>query len=182
MTSGNDYVLQIKGNQAKLQARIQACHAAQPEPAGDDHYRRQERRSGRVNTWKTSVYPCHDPVLQAAWAGLARFVVVVKTVAYRGQTTEHRHCYVTSLAALPAAALAAGIRGHWGIENKLHRTRDVHFRQDANGIRHLGAAANMALINTLALNYLLATVSTSVSFAQISFAQNFKEWLLNMRT
>ena len=80
---------------------------------------------------------------------------------------------------MPAAALAAGIRGHWGSENKLHRTRNVHFRQDANGIRHLGAAANMALINTLSLNYLLATVSTSVSFAQISFAQNFKELLPN---
>ena len=58
----------------------------------------------------------------------------------------------------------------------------MHFRQDANGIRHLGAAANMALINTLALNYLLATVSTSVSFAQISFAQNMKEYLINLKT
>ena len=182
MSSGNDYVLQIKGNQPKLQARIQACHAAQPQPAGDDYHRHQERRSGCVNTWETSVYPCPDPALQAAWPGLARFVVVVKTVAWRGQTTEHRHCYLTSLGTVPAAQLAAGIRGHWGIENKLHRTRDVHFRQDTNGIRHLRAAANMALINTLALNYLLATVSTSVSFAQMSFAQNFKELLLKTRT
>ena len=44
---------------------------------------------------------------------------------------------------MPAAQLAAGIRGHWGIENKLHHTRDVHFRQDTNGIRHLRAAANI---------------------------------------
>jgi len=182
VTSGNDYVLQIKGNQPTLQARIQAAHAAQPTPPGDDHHRHQERRSGRVNTWQTSVYPCHDPALQADWAGLARFVVVVKTVAYQGKTTEHRHCYLTSLATLPAAALAAGIRGHWGIENKLHRTRDVHFRQDTNGIRNPVAAANMAFFNTLALNHLLETVDASPSFAQISFAQNMKEYLMNLKT
>lgn len=181
MSSGNAYVLQIKGNQPQLLAGIQACHAAEPAPAGAYHCH-QERRSGRVNTWKTSVYACLDPALQAIWAGLVRFVVVVKTVAYRGQTTERRHYYLTSLAALPAAALAAGIRGHWGIENKLHRTRDVHFKQDTNGIRHPVAAANMALLNTLALNHLLATVNTSVSFAHLSFAQNFKQWLTDLRT
>lgn len=181
MSSGNDYVLQIKGNQPKLLAHIQACHAADPTPVGA-YQCHQERRSGRVNTWETSVYECLHPNLSADWAGLARFVVVVKTVAYRGQTTQRRHCYATSLGPLPAPALAAGIRGHWGIENKLHRTRDVQFQQDTNGIRHPVAAANMALLNTLALNHLLATVSSCISFAQINFAQNFKQFLINLRT
>ena len=181
MTSGNDYVLQIKGNQPKLLARIRARHAADPDPAGACH-RHQERRNGRCNTWQTSVYACAEADLQAQWPGLARYVVVVKTVAWRGQTTRRQHCYLTSLRALPAAALAAGIRGHWGIENKLHRTRDVHFGQDTNGIRHAVAAANMALLNTLALNHLLATVHHSPSFAQILFAQNIKTFMMNLRT
>jgi len=75
------------------------------------------------------------------------------------------------------ADLAAGIRGHWGIENKLHRTRDVHFKQDLNGIRHPQAAANMAFFNTLALSYLLLHVNQAVSYAQLYFAQNFKQFL-----
>jgi len=174
-------VLQIKGNQPKLLARLQARHAAAPEPAGA-FYTYCERRSGRLNYWKTSVYDCPDPDLRAAWAGLARCVVVVKTVTYRGHTHERWHFYRTSLATLPVAALAAGIRGHWGIENKLHRARDVQFNQDTNGIRHHVAAANLALLNTLALNYLLANISQSVSYAQISFAQNIQEFLLNLRT
>lgn len=172
-------MLQIKGNQPTLLARLQARHAANPEPAGACHWQ-QQRRSGRLNTWKTSVYACPDPDLRAAWAGLARCVVVVKTVTYRGHTSERRHYYLTSLHTLPAAALAAGIRGHWGIENRLHRTRDVQFNQDTNGIRHPVGAANMALFNTLALNHLLATVSQSVSFAQISFAQNLRSFLQNL--
>lgn len=128
------------------------------------------------------MYECPDLDLRAAWAGLARCVVVVKTVTYRGRTSERRHYYLTSLATLPAAALAGGIRGHWGIENKLHRARDVQFKQDTNGIRHPVAAANLALFNTLALNHLLTTVSQSVSYAQLSFAQNLRQFLENIRT
>ena len=181
MSSGNAYVLQIKGNQPLLRAHIQARHAAEPAPAAASHWQ-HERRNGRRTMWQTSVYVCHDAALQAAWAGLTRFVVVEKTVTYRGHTRTHQRYYITSLRTSSAAQLAAGIRGHWGIENKLHRTRDVHFGQDANQLRHPVGAANMALLNTLALNHLLTMDLPSVSSAQISFAQNIKQFLTNLRT
>ena len=181
MSSGNAYVLQIKGNQPKLLAHLRAVYAADPAPAGARHTH-GERRDGRVSTWQTSVYDCADAALGHAWAGLARFVVVVKTVARGGQTTRRGHGYITRLRTRPAAELAAGIRGHWGIENKLHRARDVQFRQDTNGIRHARAAANVALFNPFALNFLLANVHPSLSFAQIMFAQNIKEFLISLRT
>ena len=85
--------------------------------------------------------------------------------------------YLTRLTNCPAADFAAGIRGHWGIENKLHRTRDVHFNQDTNGIRHRVAAVNVALFDTLALNFLLTNVDASISYAQLFFAQNFKHFM-----
>lgn len=172
MTSGNDYVLQVKGNQPKLRAALAACHAADPTPAGATHTQ-GERRDGRPITWQTSVYAA-DPRWQQAWAGLRRVVAVVKTVVGPHATTRQTRYYLTSLADRPAAELAAGIRGHWGIENKLHRTRDVHFGQDTNGIRHRVAAMNVAIFNTLALNYLLANVHTSISYAQLFFTHNFK--------
>jgi predicted transposase YbfD/YdcC len=115
--------------------------------------------------------------LRAAWTGLARVVVVVKTVQRAQQMSRQTRYYLTSLRTRPVAELAAGIRGHWGIENKLHRTRDVHFKQDTNGIRHPRAAVNMALFNTVALNYLLLHVNQAVSYAQLYFAQNFKRFL-----
>ena len=172
MTSGNDYVLQVKGNQPKLRAALAACHAADPTPAGAAH-RQQQRRDGRQITWQTSGYAA-DPCWQQAWTGLQGVVVVVKTVVSPRATTQQTRYYLTSLTGRPAAEFATGIRGHWGIENKLHRTRDVQFGQDGNGIRHRVAAVNMAIFNTLALNYLLANVHTSISYAQLFFAHNFK--------
>lgn len=172
-------MLQIKGNQPTLRARIQALHQGAPALAQDQV---QERRRGAVSTWCTSTYALPDSDLQAAWAGLAQAVVVVKTVTRGPLTTTTTRYYITSLHTTPVAELAAGIRGHWGIENKLHRTRDVQFGQDANGIRHHCGAALMALFNTLALNHLLTMAQESVSAAQIHFAQNLKQFLENQRT
>ena len=174
MTSGNEYVLQVKGNQPKLRAAIVALHAADPTPAGATHDH-EERRDGRQLRWQTSVYAA--PVGRAVWAGAAGCVVVVKTVVGPHATTQQTRYYLTSLRDRPAAEFAAGIRGHWGIENKLHRTRDVHFNQDTNGTRHRVAAVNVALFNTLALNFLLTNVDASVSYAQLFFAQNFKHFM-----
>ena len=174
MSSGNDYVLQVKGNQPKLRAAIAALHTADPTPAGATHHH-EERRDGRHLSWQTSVYAA--PCGQHQWAGAAGCVVVVKTVVGPRSTTQQTRYYLTSLVNGSAADFAAGIRGHWGIENKLHRTRDVHFGQDANGIRHRVAAVNVALFNTLALNFLLTNVEDSISYAQLFFAQNFKYFM-----
>lgn len=175
MSSGNDYVLQVKGNQPKLRAAIAACHHADPVPA-QASYRQCERRDGAKITWQTSVYAA-GPDWQMVWDGLQRFVVVVKTVVGPEATTQQTRYYITSLRTGSAADLAAGIRGHWGIENKLHRTRDVHFGQDTNNIRHRTAAVNVAVFNTLALNFLLANVHHSISYAQLFFAHNFKSFM-----
>ncbi len=175
MSSGNDYVLQVKGNQPKLRAAIAACHAADPVPAQASH-RQGERRNGTDITWQTSVYPA-EPAWQTIWQGLQRVVVVVKTVVGPDTSTQQVRYYLTSLADAPVAELAAGIRGHWGIENKLHRTRDVHFGQDTNGIKHRKAAVNVAIFNTLALNFLLTNVHQSISYAQLYFAHNFKYFM-----
>lgn len=175
MNSGNDYVLQVKRNHPKLYADLAARHAAEPPPA-PGYYTQHERRSGHDYSWQTRVLDCQGTPWPAVWPGLAQCVVVVKTDVYHGITTQHTHFYLTSLRTDDLAALAAGIRGHWGIENNLHRTRDVHFQQDTNGIRHPTAAFNLALFNTLVLNYLLLHVHQSVSYAQICFAQNFKQW------
>jgi len=169
-------VLQVKGNQPKLRARIAAWHQADPCPA-QATIQVQEHRRGATATWQTSVYACNEADLAATWPGLARVVVVVKTVQRAQLTTQQTRYYLTSLRTTPVAELAAGIRGHWRIENKLHRTRDVHFKQDSNGIRHPLAAANMALINTLASNYLLLHVQQAISDAQLYFAQNFRRFL-----
>ncbi|MER6611096.1 ISAs1 family transposase [Streptomyces sp. NPDC000927] len=65
---------------------------------------------------------------------------------------------VTSLDAHQAgpAELAAAIRGHWGIENRLHFVRDVTFDEDRSQVRTGHGPENMATLRNLAINKLRA--------------------------
>jgi predicted transposase YbfD/YdcC len=51
-------------------------------------------------------------------------------------------------------ALAAHIRGHWGIENHLHHILDVTFTEDASRIRRGNAPEMSASLRRMALNIL----------------------------
>lgn len=105
-------------------------------------------------------------------------MVVVKTVSRVTTTNTTTRYYITSLRTLP---VAAGIRRNWGIEHKLHRARDVHFDQDTNGTRHPGATVNIFMFNILSLNYLLLPIQLTLSYAQLYFAQNFRQLLSKLR-
>ena len=51
-----------------------------------------------------------------------------------------------------AKEFAKAARGHWGVENPLHWTLDVTFREDDSRARSGHAAENMASLRRLALN------------------------------
>ncbi len=87
VTSGSGYVLQVKNNQPKLLAHIQVRYAAEPTPRGWHITSSNSCAAAALMFGKPASMGCHGPVVPAAWAGLARFVVVVKTVTYRRQTT-----------------------------------------------------------------------------------------------
>lgn len=77
-------------------------------------------------------------------------------------------CYaVTSLSVTQArpAQLAAIIRGHWGIEDRLHWVRDLDFDEDRSQIRTASGPRIMASLRKLAITILRLTGATCIAAA-----------------
>ncbi len=70
----------------------------------------------------------------------------------------------------PAAALAAGLRGHWGIENRTHWVRDVTFDEDRSQLRSGAAPQAMAAVRNLAVALLRRAGCTNIAAALRTYA------------
>ena len=71
-----------------------------------------------------------------------------------GESKEFRRRYFLC-SFCPSASEALGfVRGHWGIENRLHWRLDVAFDEDGSRVRTGHAPQNMALLRKMALNLL----------------------------
>jgi len=165
-----DYVLALKGNHETVHQEVKTFleeivaektspprrPAPPPSPAAvklavlqtveKDHGRLETRRyyqSAELD-WFAD---------RAKWAGL-RSVGMVEAIREIGaQRTVERRYYLSSLP-LGVETFARAVRGHWGVENKLHWVLDVCFREDQSRARAGYAAENLATLRRLALNLL----------------------------
>jgi predicted transposase YbfD/YdcC len=87
------------------------------------------------------------------WEGLQTVGMVESIRQIEGKTSTERRYYLSSLP-LDVAEFARAVRGHWGVENKLHWVMDVCFREDQSRARTGYAAENLATLRRLALNLL----------------------------
>jgi predicted transposase YbfD/YdcC len=164
-----DYVLALKGNQETVHAEVKsfldatleekqkqrpkgavipkaAAHLQQLETVEKDHGRLETRRyyqSAELD-WFAD---------RAKWEGLRSVGMVQAVREVDGKTTTERRYYLSSLS-LDVATFARAVRGHWGVENKLHWVMDVCFREDQSRARTGYAAENLATLRRLALNLL----------------------------
>jgi predicted transposase YbfD/YdcC len=77
-------------------------------------------------------------------------------------------CYaVTSLTVTQAshAQLAAIIRGHWGIEDRLHWIRDMDFDEDRSQVRTASGPRIMASLRNLVITILRLSGAASIAAA-----------------
>ena len=158
---GGDYVLCVKDNQPGLAKALKAdlddMVRGEFQGVPHDHCETVEGDHGRIETRRVWTTPSVDwlGTEQDRWAGLRSVGVVeaVREVPAQGVGRERRY-YISSLPGADAQRLAAAVRGHWGIENRLHYVLDVAFAEDQSRVRHGHAAQNLSRIRRIALNLL----------------------------
>lgn len=153
---GADYVISLKGNQGTLHKEVELLLQSAKENGFKDlshdtcettdgeHGRIEIRRfttTGEVDWFED----------KSKWEKLTSFGMVESERQIGDKTTRDTRYYISSLPS-DAKTFAQASRGHWGIENGLHWSLDVAFREDESRIRIGHAATNLGIIRHFALN------------------------------
>jgi predicted transposase YbfD/YdcC len=165
---GADYVLPVKENQPRLLEALQGLFddPAEMHWVECDYYKTVDQGHGRVETrecWSTSdpEYLSYIATL-AEWRGLQSITMVQAERQLGDQRTVTRRYFISSLTS-DAKLLLQTVRGHWGIENKVHWVLDIAFREDDCRIRKGNGAENFAVLRHIALNLLRRETSAKRS-------------------
>jgi predicted transposase YbfD/YdcC len=147
-----DYVLAVKGNQERLEHDIEAtfCKAGTAEECAEV----TERSHGRTETRIARVTSDLSLIRDAdRWMGLKSIVAVERVWQRDGVTSSETRHFISSCAP-DAEEMLRVVRAHWRVENSLHWSLDVAFREDESRVRIGHAGQNLALVRKLALNML----------------------------
>ena len=159
---GGDWLLPIKGNQPLLEEAVGQFFGwweiGRPEGHGVAEFiEGLEVEHGRESTRRclaTSELSWMGLMgLGKGWTGLRSIAMVESEGVRDGKPWAQRRIYLSSMAADPAAILAAS-RAHWSIENGLHWVLDVAFGEDACRVWNMRAAKNLSLLRKIAFNLL----------------------------
>lgn len=157
--AGADYLLAVKANQPTLHAEIAAYFDTAPE--GElDICTTLDKSRGRIEERTCSLSRAADWLNSARaypraprFPRLAAVARVQARVERNGRTTTEQRYYISSRP-LDAQACALAVQSHWAIENSLHWTLDVTFKEDASRIRTRSGPLNMAVVRRFAFNLL----------------------------
>jgi predicted transposase YbfD/YdcC len=159
--AGAQYLLAVKSNQPTLRAEIEDYFATAPAEILDTatdwdkgHGRIEERviTVSRETDWLGG---------DRRFPGELRLPGATTIIKVRSRTELNDRCrtdtrYYISSATLFAQAAAEAVRGHWGIENRLHWVLDVVFGDDQARLRTGHGAKNMAVVRHFAINLVRA--------------------------
>lgn len=160
---GADYLLALKGNQPTLESEVENYFRA--APAAELVAKTTiEKGHGRIETRTYSVSRTVDWIgSDRSYPGQPRFKTIKTLVRVHARAEYADRCsfdtrYFISSAPCDIERIAAGVRGHWGVES-MHWLLDVEFKDDLSRYRAGHGAKNMAVIRRFALGLVRANKS-----------------------
>ena len=155
---GAHYLLIVKRNQPNLHAQL----AALPWRDVPVAYDKRERGHGRIERRTLKVTAVARGL---AFPHAAQAIQITRRRKVKGKWSRETCYAATSLTITQAshAQLAAIIRGHWGIEDRLHWVRDMDFDQDRSQVRTASGPRIMASLRNLVITILRLAGATSIA-------------------
>jgi predicted transposase YbfD/YdcC len=157
---GAHYLLIVKRNQPGLHAQL----AALPWRDVPVAYTKAERGHGRTERRTLKIT---SVAAGLAFPRAAQAIRITRRRKVKGKWSAETCYAVTSLTMTQASAarLAAIIRGHWGIEDRLHWVRDMDFDEDRSQVRTASGPRIMASLRNLVITILRLAGATSIAAA-----------------
>jgi predicted transposase YbfD/YdcC len=151
-----DYLMALKGKSPFLHQASREVFAEESIPKST--YETEETGHGRAEkrTYRSVSANALDEEITGSYSNLQQ---VIKVTRERRITRKEEvasieiHYYITSLTN-SVEQIAHKIRGHWGIENRLHWLLDVGFGEDDNRVRKANQASNSSLVRKMGINLL----------------------------
>jgi predicted transposase YbfD/YdcC len=148
-----DYVLAVKENQAHLLDDIQEAFEQTAKPQS---FSTIEKSHGRIEKRTCKLITDMDWISnQEKWRHTQSIISIEsqRTILETGEIQSEHRFYISSLQTT-AEHFNRIIRAHWSIENKLHWSLDVTFKEDLSTKQAGNAAENFSTITKIALNLL----------------------------
>lgn len=151
-----DYVLALKGNQEKLFHDVEFLMLGhiRDDFAGCPVSRHVEVEQGHGRLEARTYYQMTAPSYlhgRSEWKGLKTIGAAVRVYEENGIEKRDIRYYISSLRR-NGEQFAKVVRNHWGIENSLHWSLDMTYREDESRVRNRTFANNLSWLRRMTLS------------------------------
>lgn len=155
---GGAYLFALKGNQGSLRGDVEIFFedalASNWEYIDFQCCESIEKGHGRIDTRKTYlVKGMKDCIDEKLWPKIQSIIMVISKRSIKGKESTETRYYITS-SNMDVTEVALAIRKHWGIENGLHWSLDVGFREDRQVSQKANLIENLAIVRRIAFTLL----------------------------
>jgi len=149
-----DYVLAVKDNQPTLNEEVRHLFKEIPEELESACHEEITKDHGRIETRRCRQIEVNGEWLPEGqrWKGIKSVIEILgRREMSDGATTVETRYYISSLKVDAQKAFNA-VKSHWAIENTLHWSLDMSYREDESRIRRQNGAEFFSILRRISLN------------------------------